>query len=149
MADIATISAALGSLKTAIGIAKFLGESDLSLEKAELKLKLAELIAALADAKMEVADVQDALVEKDKRIAELEEAFEVTHKVVRHKDAYYASDDGGNPVGVPYCLRCWENDHKLRQLKRIHPKRVCTTCHETYDTWRAEDIPSAEKAKSG
>jgi len=142
------IAAAFSSLKAATDLAKFLRESDLSFEKAELKLKFADMVLSLADTKLKLVDVQDTLIEKDKRIAELEEAFEVTHKVVRHKDAYYASDDGGNPVGVPYCLRCWENDHKLRQLKRIHPKRVCTTCRETYDNWRAEDIPSAEKAKS-
>jgi hypothetical protein len=33
-------------------------------------------------------------------------------------DAYYATDANGKPTGVPFCLRCWENEHKKRQLVR-------------------------------
>ena len=76
MPDIATIGAVLSSLKTATDIAKFLRESDLSLERAELKLKIAELVGALADAKIELTEVQEALSAKDKHIAELENAFQ-------------------------------------------------------------------------
>ena len=53
MADLATIGAALSSLKTATEIVKFIRESDVNLEKAELKLKLADLLGSLADTKME------------------------------------------------------------------------------------------------
>ena len=52
MPDIATIAAALNSLKTATDIVKFIRESDLSIERAELKLKLADLVGALAEAKL-------------------------------------------------------------------------------------------------
>ena len=48
MPDITTIAAVLNSLKAATDIAKFLRESDLSLERAELKLKLADLAACRA-----------------------------------------------------------------------------------------------------
>jgi len=44
---------------------KLLRETDVSLEKAETKLKLAELVGALADAKLELAEVQNLLLEKD------------------------------------------------------------------------------------
>ncbi len=46
--DIAAIGSLLSSLKTATDIAKFIKDSDVSLEKAETKLKLAELVSALA-----------------------------------------------------------------------------------------------------
>ena len=59
--DIAAIGSLLGSLKTATEITKFIRESDVSLEKAETKLKLAELVSALADAKLEAVEVQQAL----------------------------------------------------------------------------------------
>ena len=62
--DIAALSALLGSLKTATDIARFIKDSDLSLEKAETKLKLAELISALADAKIEAAKIQQLLLER-------------------------------------------------------------------------------------
>lgn len=66
MADaITTVAAVLTSLKTATDIAKFLRESDLSIERAELKLKLADLIGALADTKIELAGLQEAISDKD------------------------------------------------------------------------------------
>jgi len=143
MAYLATISAALGSLKAATDIAKFLRESDLSLEKAELKLKLADLVSALADAKMELVEVQDLLIEKDKRIVELQEAFEIKDNLIRHNDAYYFIDSEGKAFGIPYCLRCWENDHRKRQLVQDpndHRKKICTTCGQKYDGFMASDI---------
>jgi hypothetical protein len=58
---ISDISAILTSVKTATDIAKLLKASDVSLEKAETKLKLADLIGALADVKMQLADVRESL----------------------------------------------------------------------------------------
>ena len=143
MPDLATIGAALNSLKTAIDIAKFLRESDLSLERAELKLKLADLVTALADAKIQLVDVQEALAEKDKRIAELEEAFQSKDALVRRHDAYYAVDETGNPVGAPYCLRCWEVECRKRQLvhdAKDYRTRVCIACGHRYEGRLAGDI---------
>lgn len=143
MPDLATIGAALSSLKTATDIVKFLRESDLSLERAELKLKLADLLSSLADAKIELIEVQDALVEKDKRIADLEDAFQNKDSLVRRYDAYYAVNERGAPTGVPYCLRCWENEHLKRQL--VHEAkdrftRVCTSCGHKYEGHQADEI---------
>jgi hypothetical protein len=143
MPDLATISAALSSLKTATDIAKFLRQSDLSLEKAELKLKLADLVSALADAKMELAEVQETLHEKDQRISELEHSFQLSATLVRQYDAYYAADANGLLSGVPYCLRCWENEHKARQLvydAKDNRVRVCTSCGQKYNSDFSEDI---------
>lgn len=143
MVDIASISTALASLKAATDIAKFLRGSDLSLEKAELKLKLADLVSALADAKIQVVEIQETLQEKDKRIMDLEDAFQSKDKLFRHFDAYYMANENGNPVGVPYCLRCWETDHKKRQLvyeAGDHSKRVCTSCGHKYNGRHAADI---------
>jgi hypothetical protein len=143
MPDIATISAALSSIKTATDIAKFLRESDLSLEKAELKLKLADLVVALADAKMDLVNLQDDLAEKDKKIAELTSAFESKESLVRHGDGYYATNSEGNPTGKPFCLRCWENDHKQRQLvqsPKDHFLRLCASCGQQYDGRSVSEI---------
>jgi hypothetical protein len=61
MPAIASIAAILSSIKTATDIAKFLRESDLSLQRAELKLKLADLVSALAEAKIELTEIQETL----------------------------------------------------------------------------------------
>lgn len=143
MPDLATIGAALSSLKTASEIVKFLRETDLSLERAELKLKLADLVSALADARIDLVEVQESLAAKDKKIAELEEAFNNKDSLVRRYDAYYAADPGGLPTGIPFCLRCWETDHKKRQLvfsSKDRHMRVCTSCGHQYGNSRVEDI---------
>lgn len=143
MPDIATISAVLGSIKTATDIAKFLRESDLSLEKAELKLKLADLVVALADAKMELVNLQDDLAEKDRKIAELASAFESKESLVRHGDGYYATNSEGGLTGKTFCLRCWENDHKQRQLvqsPKDHFLRLCPSCGQQYDGRSVSEI---------
>ena len=59
MPDLMTISAAIASLKNATDIARFLKDSDASLERAEWKFKLEDLMSALAEAKIQLAEVQD------------------------------------------------------------------------------------------
>lgn len=137
MPDITTIATVLSSLKTATDIAKFLRESDLSIERAELKLKLADLIGALAETKIELAELQDTISSKDKRITELEEAFQTKDSLVRFGDAMYAKSANGQATGVAYCLRCWESDHKQRQLIASpslgRQENVCTSCGQKYN----------------
>ena len=152
MADILMIGSVLNSIKAATDIAKLLRESDVSLERAELKLKLADLVSSLADAKIQLVEIQESLANKDKRIAELEEAFQAKDMLKRHHDAYYIVDEVGNPTGIPFCLRCWENDHKKRQLvqdAKENRKRICTSCGHRYNDWMVKDIqPQAEQQKT-
>lgn len=143
MPDMTTIGAVLGSIKTATEIAKFLRTADLSIEQAEMKLKLADLLGALAEAKIEVVEVQEALAEKDKLIDELREAFSNKDLLVRHYDAYYEKNQNGEAGGIAFCLRCWESDHKKRQLifsPKDHFVRSCTSCGQQFEARRTGDI---------
>jgi hypothetical protein len=79
--DIGAISAIISSIKTATDIAKLIKDSDISLEKAEFRLKPAELISALADAKIQVAEIQQALEEKDAKLRRLHEQIAVKQKL--------------------------------------------------------------------
>ena len=99
MPDIAAIGSVLSSLKTATEIAKFLRDTDVSLERAELKMKLADLTGALADAKIEMSSIQDALLDREARIKDLEASFARKDTVVRKYDAYYSQSPTGNPTG--------------------------------------------------
>lgn len=147
MPDITTIGAVLGSIKTATEIAKFLRTADLSIEQAELKLKLADLLVALAEAKIEVVEVQETLVEKDKLINELKDAFASKDLLIRRNDAFYEKNKDGEAEGTAYCLRCWENDHKKRQLihnPKDHSGRLCTSCGQQFESRRTADIPVAK-----
>jgi hypothetical protein len=141
--DIATISAVLNSLKIATDITKYFRKSDFSLEKAEMKLKVADLVGALAEAKLELVEIQDLIIEKDRIIAELRDAFESKSSLIRNDDAYYEADSEGNPSGVAFCLRCWESEHKKRQLVRVakEPRmNGCTNCGQRYEDWRTQEI---------
>lgn len=138
MQELTIISSILGSVKTATEITKLLRDSDLSLEKAEVKLKLADLVVALADTKMQLADVQELLREKDQKIAELEDAFKIKGQIVcpKHYDAYYQTDENGDPKGNPFCLGCWENKQKLNRLVKSTKhltNKVCPSCGQQYN----------------
>lgn len=143
---IENISLALNSIKTAIDIARLISESGTSLEKAELKLKLAEILDALADAKIEITGFQSLLSEKDERIRELEEAFALKEKLVKKGDAYYGVDEHNAAAGDPYCLHCWETDHKPIHLHQAGGGEkegyftVCSVCKNKYAPYRTERL---------
>jgi hypothetical protein len=129
MPDIATISAFLGSIKTATEIAKAIKGTDLSLEKAETKLKMAELISALADAKIQAAKIQDLLQEKDKKIKELESSLENKSKLIRKDGKYFESDENGQTIGDPYCSHCLESKNKMIHMSKMNRKVYkCPAC---------------------
>ena len=132
MPDIATMSAFIGSIKTATELAKAIKGADLSLEKAETKLKMAELISALADAKIQAAEIQDLLQEKDKKIRELEKSLENKSKLIRHNGKYFESDENGNSTGDPYCSKCWEANNKMIHLTNWEGMEICPTCSNVY-----------------
>lgn len=134
MTDPSAIAAALTSLKTAIDIANVLRSTDTSLEAAEMKLKLADLLGNLADAKMQVVDLQDLIRGQAERIGELNAALEIKGDVELRGDAYYLKGQSGPEAG-PYCLRCWQQDHKLRRIVRsaVGVSASCPACGASYD----------------
>jgi len=132
MPDITGIAAALGSIKAATDIAKLLKESSLSLEKAELKLKFAELISALADAKIEMSEIQELVLEKDRSIRELQEALNV-QEALEWEDPYYWHVKDGKREG-PYCQHCYDNQKKLIRLQGDAEDGYweCKACKNSY-----------------
>jgi hypothetical protein len=136
MTDLATITAVLGNIKTAMDIAKALKDADISAEKAEMKFKVAEMMGALADAKIEVVEIQQLLADKDKALAELEDAFQSKNALVKHRDAYYETDEEGKPSGEPLCAQCWQVRHKKFSLQ-YEPKdrfvKSCIACGKKYE----------------
>lgn len=112
--DITAVTAVLGSIKTATDIAKLIKDSDLSLEKAETKLKLADLISALADAKLEVVGVQQTLADAEAKVRDLEERLKTKENLRWNEPAYYVAEDGR--TDGPFCQKCYDTDGKLVRL---------------------------------
>ena len=131
MLDLASINGILTGIKTATDIAKSLREIDISLEKAETKLKLAELIGALADAKMSIADIQLLLEEKDKEIFELKKNLEIKTNVVYEKPSYWLVN--GDKKDGPFCQKCYDDNHKLVRLQGgKNDYWTCSVCKEKF-----------------
>lgn len=129
--DMASISAALVSIKTATDIAKLIKDSDVSLEKAESKLKLAELISALADAKIQIADVQQFLIEKDAEIRATKEQLAIKENL--HWESPYYWILAGDKKDGPYCQRCYDKDHTLIRLQHYETGVWnCMVCKTAY-----------------
>lgn len=131
MPDLAAISSLLSSIKTATDIAQLLKHSHVSLEKAEYKLRLAELVGALADARIELARVQEALAAKDQQIKALEEAADISSKV-KYQAPYYWLIEGESRDG-PFCQQCYDHDGLLIRLQGSGDGYWnCKTCKNNY-----------------
>ena len=131
MADIATIAAALGSLKTATDIAKLIKDSGSSLEQAEVKLQIAELISSLAEAKLEIAGIQSDLIEKDNVISSLNEQLALKQRVIWEKPYYWLED--GELRDGPYCQRCYDVEQRLVRLQGGGKNAWnCRSCKNTF-----------------
>jgi len=130
--DLGSIGVALSSIKTAGEIAKMLKDSDLSLEQAEFKFKLAELVSSLADAKMEIAAVQESIVEKDRIIRDLKNANETHKKMVWQGSVYYQESEG--EVDEVFCPQCYDNHQKAIRLQNHGSMGwYCKTCSNGFD----------------
>ncbi|MDH0114062.1 hypothetical protein N7379_06190 [Rhizobium pusense] len=104
------IAGSLSAVSSALGLVKELREIDVQFDKAEMKLKIAELTSALSDAKLGLVDVAEELKKKEAEIARLRGIidFRDTKLVDRGQFRYFA-DSEGNPTGHPLCPPCEKN----------------------------------------
>jgi hypothetical protein len=135
MTDMASITAVLSSIKTATDIAKALSTLGPSLEAAEHKMKIAELMELLAQTKIETIALQESMSEKEGEISRLQDALSLKVEIVKAGDAYFRKNSKGRPFGEPFCLRCWEADKKLFHL--VHSPAgsdvfACSICRSEY-----------------
>jgi hypothetical protein len=131
--DITALTAVLGNLKTATEIAKFIKDSNLTLDKAETKLKLAELIEALADVKLDMVSLQEKLSAADTQIKALEEDLRVKG-AIRWQEPLYWLDGQPQPDG-PFCQHCYDSGKKLIRLQgNGEGWYECKVCKNSYET---------------
>lgn len=134
MPDLSSITAIVKSVKTATEIAKFIKDSDLTIEKAEIKLQLAELISSLADARIETAEIQSLIIEKDKKIDDLIEKLQLQGKL-KYEAPYYWLIEEKTKDG-PFCQRCYEKNNENILIRLIEPGEKgyweCKVCKNHY-----------------
>jgi hypothetical protein len=132
MTDPVSVGALLTSIKTATEIAKFFRDSDINLQKAESKAKIADLISALADVKIQTADLQEVILEKDRQIRALEAKLTLKHSLHYERPYYWIVDESKNKDG-PFCAHCKDKDDKLIRLQSHRPGSWdCSVCRNSY-----------------
>lgn len=112
---LAEIQAPLASIKTATDIVQLIRSAELSLKEAGHKMQLADLIGALAEAKINAAEIQELILEKDRRIRELEQVADIANRL-KYEAPHYWLVDGQRRDG-PFCQQWWDNDRKLIRLQ--------------------------------
>ncbi|MDW9787716.1 hypothetical protein GOC19_06390 [Sinorhizobium meliloti] len=101
------IAGTLASVSAALGLVKELRSIDAQFDKAELKLKIADLTESLSEAKLGLVDVAQELQAKDAEIANLKEQLQFrAAKLVEQGSFRYFADEHGKPTGVPICPVC-------------------------------------------
>src|SRR5690348_15811958 len=111
MTDLPSLQTALTSIKAASDILKGLRSTDTAYEKADLKLKVAELAELLADARVSVLDTQEEMRGLHARIQELEAAQDVRDRLVMRGNLYFVKE--GDAERGPYCVACFEKEGRL------------------------------------
>ncbi len=115
--DIATITAGLSSIKTAIDIGREVQNASSSLEEAQLKLKLADLMTNLAEAKLQFIDAQDQIISLKRQVEELEHKKSLAGHVTREGNLLLPKSTEIEPYGKgPWCTSCFETKDKLITL---------------------------------
>jgi len=131
MTDIASISAALSSAKTATDIIKMIGQAGLSLSAAQNKANLAELANALSDIKLQLAGIKLHVIERDQTIASLKEALKIKEKLEWQKPFYWLKEN--NRKDGPYCQQCYDSKQNLIRLQDNGKGNwYCHTCKTGY-----------------
>lgn len=129
--DIQSVSLALASIKTATDIARLFKDSSTTFEKAEAKLKLAELISALADAKIQIAEIQQTIIDKDAELREAKEQLVIKENLKWETPYYWLIKDAKKDG--PYCQRCYDKDGKLIRLQDYGDGSwTCKVCDSFY-----------------
>ncbi len=139
---IEAISTALQSLHVATEFAKYFKTTDLNLEKAEQKMKVAELLSSLAELKMNLASVQEEAIEREKKISELKSMLELKGNMIWERPFYWRQVEGSNEKEGPFCSSCYDNRGKLIRLQKLnHAFWGCsvTECHFGADDPAFED----------
>lgn len=134
---------AIQTIKHGAEIVRGVVAADKAISEADLKLKLGELTGILLDVRTSVTDANDRLAERDAEIARLKEALRNKDEVAKERDAYYTKDGSGRPTGAPYCMKCFEVEHRLVHLirpGRADVKAVCPHCKNQYDRRQAPTI---------
>lgn len=108
------VAGALAAISAALKLVGDLRDINNEYDKAEMKLKIADLTTALADAKHGLVDVAEDIRKHEAEIVRLKGllAFR-SEKLIDKGQFRYFSDGEGNPKGAPICSVCEQKGNHL------------------------------------
>ncbi len=119
----------MSAITTAIDITKAVVNAGGAIDKAELKLKMAEIASLLADAKQE-------LIAKNEIIRELKTKIEMKEECIFRKPFIFRKTD--TQFKEPFCQNCYESKDKMIHLYHTGDGSwQCKSC----EAWFNEDQP--------
>ncbi len=131
--DISVIAGLLSSVKSATDIAKLIKDAGVTLEPAEAKMKLDDLMSALAEIKLQAAEVQQTILDRDAEIRKLRADFDLRANLVWRQPCYFLPN--GKGVEEPFCQVCYDSDEKLVRLhEQGAGKFSCRVCKMAFNT---------------
>lgn len=145
--EITSIAAALAGIRSATEIAKIIKDSGASLEKAEIKLQLADLISALADAKIEIANVRETMSDKETELNSLKQKLEIKENIVWERPCYFVVEN--DKKDGPYCQKCYDSKKLLIRLQGEDGWWQCHECISIYTDATYDDGPVTMRQDNG
>lgn len=118
------ISVAITGIDAALKTLRGLRELEKSYDAAVLKGQLVDLMEQVTDAKM-------ALVDARGEISQLKEKLNAKAKMVEFKGQFYAANEAGEPIGVPYCGACLVEDGTQIRYNSVLGNWLCPRCKAT------------------
>jgi hypothetical protein len=130
---------AFTTASNALKLANDLRTIDKEYDKAELKLKIADLTVTLADLKTTLIEAKAEAAGKDETIAQLKRVNRrVADDLVEYRGYHYRKqpDNDQKPAGNPFCVVCMEKDGLLFETSTRHATGrpvQCPHCEARYD----------------
>jgi hypothetical protein len=83
-------------------------------------------------AKLQALELQQANIDKDKKIIELENKL-IDKRNLKYEKYAYFEYDGDNQIDGPFCQNCYETTGlKIHLIETIIGKHECKSCKEIY-----------------
>lgn len=110
------IMTGLHAVSETLKITKELRNIDNEMDKAELKLRLSDLVDGLLEAKEALQDAKQREYDLRKQISSLKEELDGKSKYEDEKGRLYLLDEGLNRIGEPSCHHCFVKEEKLFRM---------------------------------
>ena len=134
MVDIAAaytaVTSGLGALRTVV-------DAHYELDKADLKMKMAEAISALSEAKIAMNELQERISTLETENARIIREIDAAKDLVEGgAGLLFETDSDGKEIGYPYCPVCYKDHAKLYRLSKDRTKQrgsfKCPKCKSDF-----------------